>query len=232
MLLPVGPVRDATQARRSAQRVVTGLLYPNRRACCRIERLGEAKAVAGVEHAIHHDGSRAEIVVRAKRRRQGDVGRRVRTAPRHFQRSDVRSVDLIERRVFGRRVIRGIHSPLPIVRARGSVPGLQSRQRARRRHTSHPDDVTRSSASSFRSGQDSNFTIEPARSGSAYFSVRYGLSMASRSSRILVAAEPSRWSVQARNEPHSVTSIIRASAWASVPARSSPCATASVTSCS
>src|SRR4029450_81726 len=49
---------------------------------------------------------------------------------------------------------------------------------------------------------------------------RYGRSVVSRSSRNRLAAGPSRYSVHARNEPPSVTSIIRASVGASVSARS------------
>jgi hypothetical protein len=59
---------------------------------------------------------------------------------------------------------------------------------------------------------------------------RYGRSVASRSSRKRSAAEPSRYSVHARKEPSSVTSIMRASARTSVSARSSRTDTASATS--
>ena len=61
---------------------------------------------------------------------------------------------------------------------------------------------------------------------------RYGRSVVSRSSRKRVAADPSRCSVHDRNEPPSVTSIIRASAWTSVSARSSRRDTASASNCS
>jgi hypothetical protein len=59
-----------------------------------------------------------------------------------------------------------------------------------------------------------------------------GRSVMSRSSRKRVAAEPSRCSVHARNEPPSVTSIIRASVWTSVSGRSSLRVTASASNCS
>jgi hypothetical protein len=136
----VAPVADPAR-RRAAVAVLAGLerrLDPNGLAGAGIERLDEADAVRGIEHAADHERRAAEALRGAHVRRLREDRRIERgSRPRDAKPRDVALVDLIERGVFRARGVAVVGAPFAVRRAALRAGGKREERSGDERGCAH-----------------------------------------------------------------------------------------------